>query len=135
MALRATAAPPMGAAAESASVQVEDTVGDTESGVHEKPFNPGWSVTVPLLVEVASGSAMASAVTALVSWTSDDASVVEDDAVKDTTATTPLEIAALLRPDASQVIDPAVLLQDTDLLAPVAADPAVTVAAEKSVVE
>ncbi len=105
------------------------------SGVHEKPFNPGWKVTVPLLVEVESGSAIALAATALVIWTSDDAAVVEADAVKDTTATTPLEIAALFRPDATQVIDPAVLLQDNVLLAAVAADPAVKVATEKSVVE
>lgn len=50
-------------------------------------------------------------------------------------ASVPLEIAEVFRPQATQVVAPAVLLHDTDLPAPDAAEPAVTVADEKRVVE
>jgi hypothetical protein len=72
IALKATTAPPPGATEESTIVQVEGTVGVTESGVQEKPFRPAWRVTVPPLVRVASASPVAPAATLLVSWSRDD---------------------------------------------------------------
>jgi hypothetical protein len=61
--------------------------------------------------------------------------VVVVDAVKDATAITPLEIVVAFKPQTSQIMDPAVLLQDKVLPAAVAAGPAVTVTNEKSAVE
>lgn len=55
--------------------------------------------------------------------------------VRATVATTPFEMVVEFMPQRTQVGLPAVVLQEIDLPAAVAAAPAVTVIAEKSVVE
>jgi hypothetical protein len=61
--------------------------------------------------------------------------VVEDDNVKDTFATIPLEIAVEFRPHRTHFTMPGPLLQAIDLFAVVATGPKVTVADEKSIWE
>ena len=67
--------------------------------------------------------------------TAEEVFLVEPDIVIDTVARTPLEIAFAFRPQATHFALPAVLLQEIDLLAAVAAAPTATLTDEKSVVE
>jgi hypothetical protein len=62
-----------------------------------------------------------------------DVSSVDGATTSETVATTPLAIAMLLSPQRTQVDEPGVLVHETDLPAPAATDPGVTVAEEKSV--
>jgi hypothetical protein len=119
----------------SATVQVEETRGFTESGVHENPFNPGCMVTVPPLAEAANDSAVASAPKPWLTWTTEELCVLETETVRDTVAITPFEIGVVFTPHTTQVISPAVLLQDTVLLAAFDVGPAATTTDEKSLVE
>ena len=67
--------------------------------------------------------------------TAEEVFLVEPDIFIDTVARTPLVIPLAFRPQATHFVLPAVLLQETDLLAAVATAPAATVTVEKSVVE
>jgi hypothetical protein len=67
--------------------------------------------------------------------TADEVFLVEPDIVIDTVARTPFERPVAFRPQATHFRLPAVLLQEIDLLAAVAAAPGVTLTDEKSVVE
>jgi len=60
---------------------------------------------------------------------------VEDETVSLIEAITPLPIMFPLSPKSKQLLDPAVALQETDLLAAVAAGPASTLMDVKSTVE
>jgi hypothetical protein len=67
--------------------------------------------------------------------TVDEVLLVELEIVIDTVARTPFATAVEFRPQAAHFWLPAVLLQEIDLLAAVAAAPATTLTEEKSVVE
>jgi hypothetical protein len=131
--LRVMIAPPLGAADDKATMQLAVDGGMRDTELHENPSRPtGTIVTVPPVVEIGSDDPVASDASLFVSCTDDDVSVVVLDTVSDTVATTPLSIGAS-RPESTQIAEPALLLQDSDL--PAAAGPAATVADEKSTVE
>lgn len=67
--------------------------------------------------------------------TAEEVFLVEPEIVIDTVARTPFELAFAFRPQATHLALPAVLLQEMDLPAAVAAGPSATVTDEKSVVE
>lgn len=71
----------------------------------------------------------------VVNCNADDVSVVELDTPSDTVATTPVAIGVESGPDSTHVMEPAVVLQKTDLFAAVAAGPAANVTDEKSTLE
>jgi hypothetical protein len=135
-ALRAMVAPELSAGAVNATVQVVPAGVVIVIGVHVKPFRPPWTiVTTPEVVETGSDTAVGPAAVSLVSWTVDEASVVELDKLSATVAAMPLGIAVESKPQRMHVWDPATLLHVIDLLAAVASGPAATVAEEKSTVE
>lgn len=133
--LRLMVAPPLPAAAVSATVQVDPVAGLTATGVHEKPLRPGMIVTTPPLPEIGRVVAPVPAAISLVNWTSEDVSVVEVETVREIVATTPLGIVESFRPDTMHREIPALVAHVTDLLAPVATGPAAIVIDEKSTVE
>ena len=74
-------------------------------------------VTAPPLEDVATAFPCASAATLLSSWIGEEVFVVELDTISDRVARTPFEMVVALRPQRTQVVEPAVLLQLTDLFA------------------
>lgn len=124
-------APPAGAAELNDTVQVEDTVGDIEIGLQEKPFKPGFSVTLPVVVAVATGTPVAALDTMLTSPTAAVGSGADDDTVRFTVATMPFESPVVFKPHTTQVIG-AVLEQARDLPAAETMGPAATVTELKS---
>jgi hypothetical protein len=127
-------APGANAGAVSATWQLEAPGGVIKTGVHVKPFKAGVCVmvTVPPVPDVAKEAPDASAAAPSENWTADDVLVVELDKVRETFATTPFEIGVAFRSHRTQCEVPGMLLQENDLLAPVATGPAVTLADEKS---
>jgi hypothetical protein len=89
-------------------------------------------VTVPPVAEAVSANASVDAAMGLEICTCELVSVVELEMTSDTVAATPLAIAMLLSPQSTQVVEPALGLQETDLSDAVATGPADTVAEEKS---
>lgn len=132
---RLMAAPPLPAAAVSATVQVDPVDGFTASGVHEKPLRAGTIVTTPPLLAIARDVAPVAAPTSLANWSGEEVSVVEVETVRDIVATTPLGIVASFRPDTMHRDLPSPVAQLTDLFAPMATGPAAMVTDEKSTVE
>ena len=132
--LRATVAPPLGAADVKATVQVAVEGGVMDTELHENPFRPSWIiVTVPPVLDTDTDEAAALAPSSFVSCIDDEVSVVVPDSIRDTVATTPLSTAVVFSPHNTHVAEPALLLQESDLFA--AAGPAAIVADEKSTVE
>lgn len=87
------------------------------------------------LLEVNNDVPVESAASGFESWTAEAVFVVEGDTVRDTVATTPLEIAKEFRPQRTQCEAPGRRLQLIDLKAPTAIGPALTLADEKSTCE
>ena len=133
--LRPTVAPPLNAAELRLTVQVDPADGLTESGLHEKLLNLGLCriVTLPPDADAERAVPAGVAAAAFPNWTSDDPFSVEADKPSVTAATVPLEIVVSLRPQATQVMLPAPLAQESDLFAIIG--PAATLAEEKSLVE
>lgn len=131
--LRLIVVPPFPAARVNCTVQVVPAEGLIDVALQEKPFKLGvWRiVTVPLPVEVESAVAVVLADIPFVSWTTEEASLVDADTVKLTVATTPEAIGVSFRPHSMHVAVPVPYWQEIDLFA--AAD--VTFTAEKSIVE
>jgi hypothetical protein len=122
----------------SAAVQVLDWPPVTVAGAHHIPDNVGVCCTIvtidPEVVLVMSPPTPVLAIP-LESCTLEEVSAVEAETVSVTVATTPLAIGVWLTPYNTQVDVPATLLQETVFPAAVAALPAATLTAEKSVVE
>jgi hypothetical protein len=134
--LRAMVAPPLGAADVMATLQVAIDGGVMDTALQENPFRlSGKIVTVPPVVEIGTDDPTALAASLLMSCSDDELSVVELDNASRTEATTPPAIGVALGPDSTQVSEPGLLLQETDLFAVAAAGPAAIVADEKSRVE
>jgi len=133
--LRLIVVPPLPAARVNCTVQVVPADGLIDVELQEKPFKLGvWRmVTVPLLVEVESAVPVVLAEIPFVSWTTEEASLVDADNVKFTVATTPVAMGVSLRPHSIHVAVPVPYSHEIDLF--VAADPAATTTEEKSVVE
>ena len=135
--LIATLAPGDTAGAVSATVHVDAAGAVRVTGMQEKPFKAGvcWMVTVPPLPDTVKEDPAGSAAEVLGSWTAVELLVVDDDSVKETLATTPLEIVVEFRPHRTQLNTPEPPLQETDLFAALAAGPTATLANEKSTEE
>lgn len=133
-ALRPTVAPPVGAAADKVTVQVEPEDGDTVVGLHERLLKAGvcWIVTVPPVAEVASGAPVESADIALTRETCEELSMVEEATVRVTEATTSLPIGDVFRPHTRHVAVPDPLVQERDLFP--TPEPATKLAEVKSAV-
>ena len=134
---KAIVAPEAGAGAVNATLHVDPAGGVTDIGRQVKPFKPGgcWIVTRAPLLEVNNDVPVESAASGFESWTAEAVFVVEGDTVRDTVATTPLEIAKEFRPQRTQCEAPGRRLQLIDLKAPTAIGPALTLADEKSTCE
>ena len=87
------------------------------------------------MVDVATEALLGKAERPFDKLTAEDVFLVEPDIVRDTFARTPFEMAFEFRPQATHFRLPAVLLQEIDLMAAVAAAPTDTLTDEKSVVE
>lgn len=136
--LSAMVAPDPDAGAVSATVQVETPGGVTDTGLQVKPFKPPVCgiVTVAPLPEADKDAAAGSVAPVFGSWITEAVLLVEGDTVRDTVATTPLEIAEEFRPHRTQLDTPGtLLLQETNLPAALADGPAATLADEKSIGE
>jgi len=129
------AAPPLGAADVSVTVQVDPTDGVNVAGLHERPLRAGDCriVTVPPLAVVDSADPAESADSAFVNWINEDVSGVEFASVNVTEATALSGIAEVFSPQTRQVTVPAPSAQESVLSAAPAA--AANVADVKSVVE
>lgn len=133
--LRSIVAPLLPAARVRATVQVDPADRLTVIGVHEKPARAGSIVTIPPVLEIGRVVAPVPAAISLINWSCEDVSVVEAETVREIVATTPLGIVASFKPDTMHREIPALEVQVTDLLAPVATGPAAIVMDEKSTVE
>lgn len=128
-------APPLNAADDKLTVQVEPAEGDKEVGLQERLLRTGvWRiVTVPPLAVVGIADPVESADTPLVSVTDDEVSDVELARFNVTEATTLLGSEVVFRPQTRQVALPDPLVQESVLVA--ASEPAENDAEVKSVVE
>jgi len=133
-ALKVIFAPPAGAGEVRATLQIEDDCGLMVAGLHENPFKPGRIDSMPPVTVIDRDVALLSAALPPMSCSDACASGGAVATVRDTTATAPLVIGVLFRPQATQVAvpEPEVLSQEIDLFAAVAPGPAVTLTAEKS---
>jgi hypothetical protein len=116
-ALIATAAPPLKAADESVTVQVDPADGVSVTGLHERPAKTGVCrmVTVPALADVAIGAPVESADRGFVNWTAAEVSVGEVARFSVTDASTLFGIDEVFSPQTRQVAVPALSLQDSVL--------------------
>jgi hypothetical protein len=130
-------APDADAGAVRETVQVELAGGVTDTGKHTKPFKLGSCriVTIDPMPDNGNDAPAVFAPETFASWTTDVVLLVDGDNTIDTVATTPFEIAEVLRPHRTQVELPGPLLQEIDLFAPLAAGPTAQLADEKSVAE
>jgi hypothetical protein len=132
--LRLTVAPLLPAAALIATVQVDTAGAISETGLQVKPFRAGVCamVTTPPVAEADIAAAVGLAAEGLETWTAEEVCSVDDNTFSATVATTPLGTVPEPSPHSMQCKVPVWLSHETDLLAWVAAGPAVTFADEKS---
>jgi hypothetical protein len=135
--VRAIAAPPLGAAAERATVQDDVAAGAIETESHENPFNAsGWKIlTVPAAPEVDNEVAEASAPSTSANWSKEEMSFVEFEMVNETVASTPSVRTVESTLHNTHLRTPGELLHVIDLFAAIGTGPAAMLDAEKSVGE
>jgi hypothetical protein len=133
---RLTTVPPVGAARDSVTVQLDVAPADRVVGVHESAETVGRTLIVPPAVPTMSASVPSGkAPNTLLMVRVSRVLVLAGDRVAVTTATTPLPTAVAFMPDATQVTVPLPGLQFSVFPAAVSAEPTVALSEVIAVVE